>query len=101
MKSSLDNETWVFVAIQNPGNNEQYFGLHDDEADVSYIPAFKNKDDALSCLVNLPTEKGTKYEVQAIIFEDLSNDAIKNDFLIFLLDSDGKVLEKIKPKSSQ
>jgi len=94
----LDKDSWIFAVIQDPGANEQYFGLYDDEADLSYIPAFLNKDDAVSCLINLPTQKGVKYEVQAVIFEDLSKDAFENNFLLFLLDGDGKILKKINPE---
>jgi len=61
MKTEVKNDTWVFVAIQNPGKEEKFLGLYDDQTDVSYIPAFLNKDDAQSCLIHLPTKKGQKY----------------------------------------
>ena len=82
MKKKYKDETWIFIIVQNPGGDEQLFGLHDEESNISYIPAFENKDDAQSCLMHLPTRKGTKYEIQAIMFEDLTRDAFENDFLI-------------------
>ena len=92
--TKLKKDAWVFVAVQDPGGNEHFLGLHDPESDVSYIPAFKNKEDAQSCLMHLPKQKGKKYEVQAILFEDLARDALNNQFVIFLLDGEGKILEK-------
>ncbi|RJP86080.1 MAG: hypothetical protein C4518_14645 [Desulfobacteraceae bacterium] len=97
MIKSLKKDSWVFVAVQDPGGNEHFLGLYDQESDVSFIPIFKNKEDAQSCLVHLPTQKGAKYEVQAIIFEDLAKDALNNNFVIFLLDGEGKILEKDLP----
>ena len=97
MKKKFNKETWLFVIVQNPGGNEQFFGLHDEESDVAYIPAFENKDDAQSCLIHLPTQKGKKYEIQAIMYEDLTRDAFSNNFLIFLLDEDGKIIDKFFP----
>ena len=97
MKKKFNDETWIFIIIQNPGGNEQFFGLHDKELDVSYIPAFENKDDAQNCLINLPTQQGMRYEIQAIMYDDLTRDAFTNNFLIFVLDADGKIIEKICP----
>ena len=101
MNSQLKNDTWIFVVVQDPGGNEQFFGLHDEEGDVSFIPAFYKKEDAQHCLIHLPTQRGRKYEVQAVMFGDLSGDAAENNFWIFLLDEDGKILDKILPGHSQ
>lgn len=92
--TTLKKDSWVFVAVQDPGGNEHFFGLYDQEADVSYIPIFKSKEDAQACLIHLPTQRGKKYEVQAILLEDLAQDALNNQFVIFLLDGEGKILEK-------
>ncbi len=100
MKTKLNSDTWIFVVIQNPGKDEHFLGLHDDQMDVAYIPAFLNKDDAQSCLIHLPTERGKKYEVQAIMYEELAQDASQNGFLIFILDGDGNIIDKILPDQS-
>jgi len=98
MKTRLENDTLIFVAIQNPGKDENFFGLHNEETDMSYIPAFLNKDDAQSCLIHLPTKKGEKYEVQAVMYGELAKDALQHEFLIFILDGDGKIIDKILPE---
>jgi hypothetical protein len=45
----------------------------------------------------MTTNKGDKHEVQAILYNELVQAAAKNDFMIFILNADGEVLEKIKP----
>jgi hypothetical protein len=64
---------------------------------VSFIPAFFEKEYAQQCLIHMATQKGDKYEVQAIHFGELVKDAAKNSFMIFMLDADGKILQTITP----
>jgi hypothetical protein len=45
----------------------------------------------------MTTQKGDKYEIQAIFFKELAESAGRNGFMIFLLNADGEVLEKIEP----
>ncbi len=97
MKKELKPDTWVWVVIQNPGPNEQFLGQHYQDEDVSFIPAFFEKEDAQQCLVHMTTQKGEKYEIQAIFFHELSQSAAQYDFMIFLLNADGEILEKIQP----
>jgi hypothetical protein len=97
MKSKLTSDTWIWVVVQNPGADEQFLGQHDRDQDVSFIPAFFNKEDAQQCLVHMATQKRDKYEVQAIFFGELAKDAAKNGFMIFMLNAEGEILEKIEP----
>ena len=95
MTGKLTSDTWIWVIVQDPGGNEQFLGQYDDKKDVSFIPAFYEKDDAQQCLIQLITEKGKKYETQAILFEELTKDAAQHGFLIFMLNADGEILEEI------
>lgn len=97
MKKKLTSDTWVWVVVQNPGADEQFLGQHDQDQDVSFIPAFFEKEEAQQCLIHMATRKGDKYEVQAILFGELAKDAAKSNFMIFMLKGDGKILEKIEP----
>jgi hypothetical protein len=47
--------------------------------------------------MNMARQKGSKYEVQAILYEELEKEAATGGFMIFLLNENGEVLEKIKP----
>jgi hypothetical protein len=97
MKKELKPDTWVWVIVQNPGPQEQFLGQEYQDQNVSFIPAFFKKEDAQQCLVQMTTQKGDKYEAQAVLYNELVKTAAKHDFMIFILNSDGEILEKIKP----
>jgi len=97
MKKELKPDTWVWVIVQNPGPQEQFLGQEYQDQNVSFIPAFFKKEDAQQCLVQMTTQKGDKYEAQAVLYNELVKTAVKHDFMIFILNSDGEILQKIKP----
>jgi hypothetical protein len=96
MSKLVKDDQWVWVVIQDPGESEQFLGQHDTERDVSFIPTFLEKEEAEKGLELLQREEGRKYEVQAILFEDLFSRASDNGFMIFILNRSGNVLDKIK-----
>ncbi len=96
MGNEIENDTWVYVVVQNPEGDENLLGLKDEENDADFLPAFLTKDAAEDNFLNIPREKGKKYEIQAIIFEDLAKHAKENGFMIFILDGDGKAIRKIE-----
>ena len=95
MDMTIEATTWLYVAIQKGGPGEQIVGQTDSEHEISFIPAFLNKESAQQAMFHLHLEKKKKYEVQAIIYEDLARHAIENGFLVFVLDDEGKVLERL------
>jgi len=97
MRKELKSDTWIWVVVQNPGPNEQFLGQEYEDENVSFIPAFFEKEDAQQCLVHMTTQKGDKYEVQAILFNQLVEAAAKNNFMVFMLNADGEIMETIKP----
>jgi len=97
MSGKIDANTWVYTVITNPGSGEQVLGQHDADADISYIPIFKDKDQAAQGLIQLEVEKGTRCEVQALLYGDVERAAGENGFLIFLLDASGNVLDTFAP----
>jgi len=90
---------WLYALVKNPETAAQIVGQHDEASDVSFIPTFKTKDDAQQGLLQLPTTRGAKYEVQALIVEDLQRYAAEKGFILFVLDADGRVLEQIPPQA--
>ena len=100
MNQKITSDTWIWVIVQNPGGDEQFLGQHDEKKNVSFIPAFYEKDDAQQSLIQLITDKGKKYEVQAIFFDELAKDAAQHGFMIFMLNADGEILEEIAPNYS-
>ena len=99
MTRTPKSDTWVWVVIQDPGKNEQFLGQHDEESNISFIPAFYQKEDAQQCLIHMATRRGTRYEIQGIFLDELTKEAALNNFQVFLLDADGQVLEKISASS--
>jgi len=97
MSTVIKGDTWVWVVVQDPGRDEQYLGQHDDEKDISYIPMFLEKEDALQCLNLLMRDEKKKYEAQAIQYDQLALDAAEHGFMLFLLNHAGEILEKITP----
>lgn len=86
---------WVFV--QTVDNVETYAGQYLEDLEVSFIPLFLEREQAEACLSLVPGKKGIRLELQAIRYLELARDAKRQGFLLFVLDADGNVLEKIAP----
>ena len=97
MSKSIKNDTWVYVIVKNTESNEHLSGLHDDVDNVNFLPSFFEKDHAEKCLADMFDDGKGAYEVQAIIYEELSSYAKKNDFMVYILDFKGNIINKIKP----
>lgn len=97
MSKQVDKEQWVWVLVQDPGGNEKFLGHYDPEKDVSYIPIFLAKEDALKAYHLVTKNDKKKYEAQAIIFEDLCLQAADNGFKLYVLNDAGEIIEKIGP----
>jgi len=95
--TSINADTWVWVVVQDPGGDEQFLGQLDGENNIAFIPAFYQKEDAQQCLPQMIRQKEKKCEIQAIFFDELSKDAAKHGFMIFMLSAEGEILDKIKP----
>ena len=97
MAENFGMDQWVWIVVQDPGGDEKFLGQHDQERDVSFIPAFPEKEEAEKGLGSLHKEAGHKYEIQAIQVDDLCRRAAESGFVIFFINAEGKVLEKIDP----
>lgn len=90
-------EKWYYIVVQNPGTpDEEFVGYEDKDTGATFIPSFASKDEATQCFFIMPKDvMKQKYEVQAIIREDLVDHARNHDFRVFLLDHTGTVKEEI------
>lgn len=82
---------WVYVYVAGSEGSESFLGLYNDALEVDFIPAFANKEAAEACYLTLPRAKGFKYEVQAVLMEELRRDAEANGFIVAMVDEDGKI----------
>lgn len=89
-----ESDRWVWVFVQGESGGEQFLGQMDPEGDISFVPAFLEKEDALAGLNRLAREKNVKYEAQAIRLDDLRRRAGEGGFKVFILDQEGRVIEK-------
>ena len=97
MNHPIEADTWVWVVVQEPAGDEHFLGQLDGENNISFIPAYYRKEDAQQCFSQMYRQKGKKYEIQAILYDELAKDAAKNKFMIFMLSAAGEILQKIKP----
>ena len=96
MSSIVKADQWVWVIVQDPEKNEQFLGQRDESKGISFIPVFLEKDDAIQCLGRMAREKGKKYEIQAIIAEEILKNALESGFNVYVLNSEGEPLEELK-----
>jgi len=92
MEEKNNSDEWVYVFVCDPGPGETYFGLYNEEKDLNFIPAFRTREEANDCFLELPRKKGVKHECQAVHVEEINEVAEKNGFVVTLVDSDGKVI---------
>jgi hypothetical protein len=97
MTKSISATSWVYVLVQNPGGDEQIVGQRDTKSDIAFIPMFIDKDSAMQGVVHMVKEKGKRFEVQAIIYEDLAGYASRGGFILMILDGQGQVIDKLTP----
>ncbi len=88
---------WFYIVVQNPGtNNEEYMGFMHDETKKTFIPAFATKEEAQQCFLLMPKDiMHIKYEVQAVIQDDLISIASSSGFHIYLMDDKGRIKQKL------
>lgn len=97
MTPDIKTTSWVYVLVQNPGGDEQIIGQQDKVSNINFIPMFLDRESAMQGAVHMAKEKGKKLEIQAIIYEDLESYAAQADFLLFVLDDEGRIIEKKVP----
>lgn len=83
---------WLYVFVYGPETRANFLGLYNQETQQNIIPAFSNREEAQDCFLELPRQKGEKYELQAVHIDDLRRAAAKKDFVIALVDGHGKVI---------
>ena len=96
-ESSKTESQWYYVVIQNPGMpSEELMGFETDAIPAPFIPAFKSKEEAQQCFLMMPKDvMNKKYEVQAIIKDDLLKQAEANGCKLFLMDEKGSIKEEL------
>jgi hypothetical protein len=97
MSRLIKDHQWVYVVVQDPEKDARYLGQHETESDTAFIPVFIEKEHALMCMNLLVKDRGKKYEVQAVMVEELAEHAAAGGFKLYVLNSEGSVEAKISP----
>jgi hypothetical protein len=97
ISQTLNNDTWIWVIIQTQGGADQLLGQLYPKENLSFIPAFLDKEQAKSGLELVPRDDRSEYYVQAMQLDHLAQEALQNGFHIFIVTGKGEVLEKINP----
>ena len=89
---------WFYCIIQNPGaTEEQIVGFKDDETKTEFIPVFKTKEETEQCFLLMPKDIiNSKYEIQALLKDDLILYAEKTKFKIFLMNEKGQIINELE-----
>ncbi|MBF0377994.1 MAG: hypothetical protein HQK72_10995 [Desulfamplus sp.] len=109
METDIKKE-WVYVVVQDPETpSEELMGFNmpykadnvddvktPDKATQSFIPAFETKEEAQQCFLLMPKDLMIrKYEIQAIIKDDLIYHAKTNGYKIFMMDENSHIKKEI------
>lgn len=89
---------WIYVVVQDPGtSSEELMGFASQAIDAPFIPAFESKEEAQQCFLIMPKDLlKKKYEIQAIIREDLIDQAKAGGYKIFLMDEKSAIKKELK-----
>ena len=95
MSNNIAPEKWIYVLVEVIAEVEQIVGRHDTERNIRFIPIFMDRDTAQIGAVRLAIEN--KFEIQAMLLDDLLQYASANQSLIFVMDQQGAILTKMTP----
>lgn len=93
-----ENETWYFIIVQNPGtSDEEFVGFTHPDTQDNFLPAFKSRQEAEECFQLMPKDLfKEKYDIHAIIEEDLKTAADGAGHHIYILDKTGTIVSGLK-----
>lgn len=110
---------WVYVVVQDPEtSSEELMGFtlpsnpddvksnaddvlkntHNVNSNINkpFIPAFETKEEAQQCFLLMPKDlMKKKYEIQAIIRDDLISHAKANGYKVFMMDEKSSIKNEI------
>ncbi|MFO7989449.1 MAG: hypothetical protein ACQEQ5_01960 [Thermodesulfobacteriota bacterium] len=97
METINTDDNWYYVIVQNPETaSEKLLGFSDEKTSKKFLPAFKTKQDAQKCFHMLPKDLfKDKYDIHAMIEEDVLATAEKEGHQVFLLDETGQILKPL------
>ncbi len=98
MDTPKTDDNWYFIIVQNPGtSDEEFVGFTHPETRDNFLPAFKTRQEAEACFHLMPKDPfKEKYDIHAIIEEDLMSAADRAGHHIYILDKTGKIISGLR-----
>lgn len=97
MSTKIEDDSWVWVVVQKTDMQEEIVGQHYEKENISFIPAFLKKDDAQNAYKKMALAPGITAEIQTIRLKHLKIEASQNGFLIFIINENMEIIDKISP----
>ena len=95
-KVNMDNYVWVISEIR--GEEEAFLGMSGPEGH-GFIPVTASREDAESLVKKLPPAGPVERQVEATHKEQIIKHAQENDFHVYLVDGEGKLLRRLGEKT--
>jgi hypothetical protein len=90
------NKKWLWVIVRNSGAEEAFMGLHDEAQQESFIPAFRDREEARSAMAGLRfDDSASLLEIQAIEEDNLARQASESGFQVCVLDGAGRIVDHV------
>lgn len=97
MSTEDHSEEYLWIMVDTPEQKDQaetFFGLVDDDG-TQFIPVCRKRGQCESLMSLLPTPEGAERSIEAIHREQLMTQAPAEGFAVFVVDAQGKVLERL------
>lgn len=89
-------EDYVWVVVESMGKEEVFLGLNDADTGETFIPVTAEREQGLMLLGRLPVgPQGTSRQVEAIHQSRLLNLASDQGFAVYLVDQEGRLLQRL------
>lgn len=98
---------WVWVVVEKEAGSKPFLeleaggpllALEEETRGLSFIPVFRTQEAGQAGRHGLAGKPGAEYELQAIRLSVVAEAARARGFDIYILDEDGRVLERLTPR---
>ncbi|MEW5723950.1 MAG: hypothetical protein AB1896_12635 [Thermodesulfobacteriota bacterium] len=90
-------KTWVWVAIEQSGREENIYALEEEGTGRKVIPVFQSKEDGVVGERGFRKNPGATLEITAMQLPVVAQAARENRADIIILDAAGRILERLTP----
>ncbi|MBU2550314.1 MAG: hypothetical protein KKB20_18050 [Proteobacteria bacterium] len=106
MAGTVNHKDWVWVVVEKDTVQKPFLELEgggallameEETKGLKFIPVFRTQEDGQSGWHALPKKPGAQYELQAMRLDEVAEAARGSRFDIFIVDREGRVMERLAP----